>query len=268
MKTTKKIGLALGSGGIRGFALIGVLQALEENNIPIDIISGSSSGSMVAAHYAIFKNPALLRDEIIKCSKENKLPSFFDLGLKGGLIRGGKLKKLADKLFGKRTFSDTKIPLNILSTDLVDGRTYAFSKGNIASSVQASCTVPVLFEPFKTEGHYFVDGGLSDPVPVAALKNMGADITIGVSLYHKNEFFSRRFTVLRVAMRSSRIAVYNLALASLRLADIAIIIDMSPFTGDNKFKKYITPEMIQKIIRVGYKETIKQMPEIKRIINK
>jgi NTE family protein len=266
MKTSKKIGLALGSGGIRGFALLGVLQALKENDIPINFISGASSGSLVAAHYAIFQDPELLKSELAGSTKNKKLLSVLDLGFRGGLIKGKKFTNLVNSLFGKKTFLDTKIPLRIMVTDLVDGGAHVFTEGNIAFSVQASCTVPILFEPIKIKGHCFVDGGLSDPVPVDVLKKIGANVVIAVNLYHKNEFINRRFTVVKVALRSSRIALYNLAQASIKSADIVIAPDMSPFTGDNKFKKYLTAEMIEKMIAVGYKATIKCLPEIRKAL--
>jgi NTE family protein len=266
MKKNKKVGVALGSGGIRGFALIGVLQALKDNNIPIDFISGSSSGSLVAAHYAIFTDPSLLKHEVINNTKKNRLPSFLDLGFRGGLVKGNKITKLVESLFEKKSFNDTKIPLRITATDLVDGTSHVFDKGDIAFSVQASCTVPILFEPVKDKGRHFVDGGLSDPIPVEALKKMGADITIAVNLYHKNEFINRRFTLIKAALRTSRIALYYLARASAKEADVIINLDLSKFTVSNDFKKHLTPEMIEKNILVGYKETIKNLPKIKELL--
>lgn len=265
MKTPKKIGLALSSGGIRGFALIGVLQALEENNIPIDAVSGSSSGSIVAAHYALYKNSNQLKETIAKNSV--KLPSIWDLGLRGGLVKGKKLKALSTELFEKKKFSDTKIPLRIITTNLRDGSEHVFSQGEIAFSVQASCAVPVIFEPVKTKLHSFVDGGLSDPVPVKVLDEMGVKIKIAVNLYHKNEFFDRNFTVLKVALRSSRIAIYNLAQHSIKDADIVIAPDLSEFTRDNKFKKHTSQAGIKKIIKAGYDEALKHIDEINKIIN-
>lgn len=266
MNKDKIVGLALGSGGIRGFALIGVLQALEKNNIPIKVISGSSSGSIVAAHYALYKNSELLEETISKIV--TKLPSIWDLGLRGGLVKNRKLKSLTVEIFGKKKFSDTKIPLHIISTNLRDGSEHVFSQGELAFSVQASCAVPVFFEPIKTKLHTFVDGGLSDPVPTKTLDKMGAKIKIAVNLYHKNEFFDRNFTVLKVALRSSRIAIYNLAQHSVRDADIVISPDLSEFTRNNKFKKHTSQMGIKKIIKVGYDETLKHINEIKKIINK
>ncbi len=266
MKNSKKVGVALGSGGIRGFALIGVLQALKDNNIPVDFISGSSVGALVAAHYALYQDPELLKNEVISATKSKKLPGFLDLGLRGGLVKGKKITDFVDYLFGKKTFLDTKIPLRIMATDLVDGKAHVFTEGKLAFNVQASCLVPVLFEPLKHRGHVFVDGGLRDPVPSEVLKKIGANVTVAINLYHKNEFINRRFTVVKVALRSSRIALYNLAQASIKNADVVIAPDMSPFTGDNNFKKYLTKEMIEKMVSVGYKETLKHLDAIKEAL--
>ena len=265
MKNTKKIGLALGSGGFRGFALIGVLQALEENNIPIDFISGASVGSLVAAHYAVFQDLALLKKDILGNS-QNKLPSIFDLGLKGGLVKGDKFKNLVDRVFNKLTFDETKIPLRVVATDLASGEAHVFEEGKLSFSIRASCTVPVLFEPIKIKGHCFVDGGLSDPVPVEVLKKIGADFVIAVNLYHKNEFISRRFNLINVALRSTRIALYNLAQASIKPADILISPDMSFFMKDNNFKKYLNSDVINEMILIGYKEALKHISAIKKIL--
>lgn len=265
MKNTKKIGLALGSGGFRGFALIGVLQALEENNIPIDYISGASIGSLIAAHYAVFKDLELLKGMIVGNSK-NKLPSVFDLGLRGGLVKGNKFQKMIDRILGDHSFSNVKIPLRIIATDLGSGQAYIFKDGPLAISVQASCSVPVLFEPVKIKGHRLVDGGLSDPVPIEILKEMGAEKVIAVNLYHKNEFVNKRFTLTKVALRSTRIALYNLAQASIKSADIVISPDTSEHIKTNDFKKYLNPEVIKEMIQLGYRETIKAIPEIRKIL--
>lgn len=265
MKNLKKIGLALSSGGFRGFALIGVLQALKENNIPIDFISGTSIGSLVAAHYAIFQNVDLLKKDIVN-NPDNKMISVFDLGFRGGLVKGDKFKNFVESIFSKRTFAETKIPLLVVATNLASGQAHIFREGKIAISIQASCTVPVLFEPVKIKGHSFVDGGLSDPVPVGILKKLGAEAVIAINLYHKNEFIDKRFTLAKVALRSTRIAMYNLAQASIKTADVVVSPDTSLLIQTNDFRKYLNAEVIEKMIVIGYKETIKCLPAIKKIL--
>ena len=168
---------------------------------------------------------------------------------------------------GKYTFKDTLIPLRIVATDLISGKAYIFKDGKLADSVQASCSVPVIFEPVKTEGHCFVDGGLCDPVPVEILKESGADIIIAVNLYHKNEFIDRHFNVVKVALRSTRIALYNLAQSSIRKADIVIAPDTSAFVQDNDFRKFMDEGIVEQMITIGYQETVKQLPAIKKILD-
>jgi NTE family protein len=265
MKNTKKVGLALGSGGVRGFALIGVMQALKENNIPIDFISGTSIGSFVAAHYSIFQDVELLKKDIVNNLK-TKLPSVFDLGFKGGLVNGSKFEEVVNLVFKKRTFSETKIPLRIVATDLISGQAHIFSEGPLAISVQASCTVPVLFEPVTTKDGCFVDGGLSIPVPVNILKESGADVVIAVNLYHKNEFNYKQFNLVKVAMCSTRVALYNLSRASIQSADIVLSPDTSPFTTVSDFRKYLDDSVIEKMISVGYDEAMSHMAEIKKLL--
>ncbi len=265
MKNTKKVGLALGSGGVRGFALIGVMRALKENNIPIDFIGGTSIGSFVAAHYSVFQDVDLLRTDIVSNLK-TKLPSIFDLGFKGGLVNGSKFQEVVNRVFAKHTFSETRIPLRIVATDLIGGQAHIFSEGLLATSVQASCTVPVLFEPIRTKDECFVDGGLSIPVPVNILKELGADIVIAVNLYHKNEFNYKQFNLIKVAMCSTRVALYNLSRASIQSADIILSPDTSPFTQISDFRKYLDDSVIEKIINVGYEEAMSHMSEIKKLL--
>src|SRR5574344_353452 len=120
MKKRKTVGLALGSGGFRGFALLGVIKVLEKNNIPIDLLSGASIGSWVAAHYAIFHDIEKLKEEIVKNPRE-KLPIIFDLSWRGGFVNGEKFEKFLKKDFSIGDISQTPIPLVVVATDLNSG---------------------------------------------------------------------------------------------------------------------------------------------------
>lgn len=265
MTNKKKLGVALGSGGFRGYALIGALKAFVENNIEIDYISGASVGSLIAAHYAVFKDCQKLETDLVDGAKD-KLLSIIDFSLRGGLIKGEKFKILVDKILEDYTFTDTAIPLRIVATDLAAGKPFIFSSGNLADCVQASCSVPVIFEPVKEGAHRFVDGGLCDPVPVDCLSDLGADITVAVNLYHKNEFIDRDFNVVKVALRTSRIALYNLAQASIKQADVIINPDTSAFVRDNDFRKFMDERLLREIIALGYRETIAKIPAIKKTL--
>jgi NTE family protein len=266
MAKVKKVGLALGSGALRGFALIGAIRALNANNIPINYISGASIGSFIGAYYALFEDLDSLEKEVID-NPRSVLPSVFDMGLRGGgLVNGRRFEAFVERVLGRHDFSEAKIPIQIVATDLNGGQPYIFSEGKIAKAVRASCSVPVIFEPTKIKGHRLVDGGLSDPVPVDILKKAGADIVIAINLYHKNEFIDKRFTFTKVALRSTRIALYHLAQASIKNADIVIAPDVSKFTQTNKFKRYFKKEIASQMINIGFKETSKYIDEIKELL--
>jgi len=266
MKTRKTIGLALGSGAFRGFSHIGVLKVLEKNNIPIDYLSGSSIGAWVAAHYAIFQDAKKLEKEILDNSRE-RWGSLLDLSWGGGIISGDKFLKLLEKNLRQASFSDLKIPLRVVATDLISGQPYIFTKGSVARAVRASTSVPLIFKPFAYQKKLLIDGALSDPVPGALVRKMGAELVIGVNLYNHKEFINKDFNVLKVALRSARIATYNLAKISARSADIVINLDDSKFVSDDNLKKYLNPETARKMIASGEKAARRALPEIKRRLN-
>lgn len=258
----KKVGLALGSGAFRGFSLIGVLRVLKENNIPIDYISGVSIGSLIGAYYAVYGDLDTLEKEIVGHPRA-ALPTILDLGLKGGLVSGKKFEAFVERILGKKDFKHTNIPLFISATDLNGGQSYVFTEGKLSKAVRASCSVPMVFEPTKIKNHRLVDGGLSDPVPVDILKKAGADIVIAVNLYHKNEFIDKRFTITKVALRSTRIVMYHLAQASIKHADVVVEPDLSTFVQTNKFRRYFKKDVAEAMIKIGAKEMKKHIAEIK-----
>lgn len=267
MPHNPKIGLALGSGGFRGFAHIGVIQVLQENNIPIDCISGASIGALVAAYYSVFNDINLLENEIVLNSKE-KLPTLLDLGFRGGLVSGRKFENFLDKVLGRKSFSDCHLPLRIVATDLISGQSQILDQGLLSTAVRASSSVPLVFEPVKSKGRLLVDGGLSNPVPVDLLSDLGAEKIIAVNLYNRHEFIDKKFTMPTVALRATRIAVHNLSKHSLRGADIILNPDTSAFMQTNRYKKYFDPPVARALIDVGRREAKRFLPEIKKMISR
>ncbi len=265
-KKNVKIGLALGSGAFRGMAHIGVLKVLERNNIKVDYLSGSSIGGLVAAYYSIFANATDLEKELESWPMDN-LYKFLDLSWNGGFIAGNKLSKFLQKKFGETTLEQTKIPVKILSTNLIDGSEIVFDSGKITDAVRATISVPLMFKPYKFEDKLLVDGAISSPVPIKILKEMGANFTIGINLYHKNEFKKSKFTVTKIAMRSTRIALYNLAKNDVMAADISICPDTSDIISNEVVTSY-DMNMVRKIIKIGEKAAEEAIPEIKKALGR
>ena len=181
MNKSLTVGIALGSGAARGWAHIGVLQALRDMGIEPKVIAGCSAGSMVGASYAAGKIDEL--EAWVQTLGWREVFSFLDVHLNGGLIQGRKLFQFFQEYMADLTFDDLAIPVGILATDLETGREVWLRKGPLATAIRASISLPGLFTPYRTpNGRFLVDGGLVNPVPVTLCKALGADVVIGVNL--------------------------------------------------------------------------------------
>ena len=176
-----KIGLALGSGAARGWAHIGVIQALEEMGINIDIVTGCSIGSYVGATYASGKLPELA--EWVESLTEWQVFTLMGVGFhKGGLVSGLKVFKALQDNFSFETFDQLHKSFAAVATDLYSGREVNFISGSVIEAVKASCAIPGLFPPVMFNNRWLVDGGVVNPVPVNMCRMLGADIVIAVNL--------------------------------------------------------------------------------------
>lgn len=179
MSEKKKVGLALGGGGARGFAHVGVLKTLEKYKIPIDYISGTSIGALVGALYSAEPNAKKLEKEILQTDWEQ----FFDYTFpQKGLIKGEKIESFLKKRLGDLRFDQLKIPLFITAFDIENKQEIIFNKGDVAKAVRASISIPGIFIPVENNGRILVDGGLTDLIPTEILKKEGADIIIAINV--------------------------------------------------------------------------------------
>lgn len=178
-KRGKKIGLALGGGSVRGLAHIGILKVFETERIPISCIAGTSIGALIGACYASGLNAQRI-EEIALTTRLKDLVDFTEP--KTGFIKGRKIEKYIRKLIKNKSFSELEIPLRIIATDLIKGEKVIFKKGDVAKAVRASISLPGVFSSVKIGKKELIDGGMVDPIPVDAVKKMGADIIIAVDL--------------------------------------------------------------------------------------
>ena len=174
-----RVALALGGGAARGFAHIGVIEVLEENGIHVDLVTGTSAGSLVAAMYASGHTGKEL-ETIALNMDESALTDWSFPGR--GLIRGSALADYVRAQVGNRSFDQMKIPLGIVATDLDSGKPILFRRGDVGTAVRASSAVPAVFQPVRLGTHEYVDGGLTSPVPVRSAREMGADVIIAVDI--------------------------------------------------------------------------------------
>ena len=175
------IGLALGSGGARGLAHIGVIQVLEEHGVSIDVVAGSSIGALVGALYGSGNDGEALH-RIASDATLLKIIPLFDPSLRHGFLGGTKLERLIKKFVGGRRVEECRIPLAVIATDLRSGEVVIFREGDLASVVRASISVPWVFRPVEIDGRLLADGGLSMPVPAEPVRDIGADVVIAVDL--------------------------------------------------------------------------------------
>jgi NTE family protein len=176
-----RLGIALGSGSARGWAHIGVLQALIEMGVKPDIVAGTSAGALVGACYAAGKLDLL--EEWALSLDWKDMVGLLDVRFIGGLIEGRKLFRFFEQHMDGLRIKDLQLPFGAVCTDLENGRELWLRSGLVIEAVRASISLPGVFRPYRTNNNRFlVDGGLVNPVPISLARAMGADIVIAVNL--------------------------------------------------------------------------------------
>lgn len=176
------IGLALGSGGARGWAHIGVIQALRELDIEVDMVAGTSMGSLVGAAIAS-KRVDSLHQVALDLDWKHLFHYFFEFTFpRTGLIDGGKIVEFLREHVSTGNIADLPIPYAAVAVDVITGKKHILNEGDVIQAVRSSISVPGIFSPVKRGDAMLVDGGLVDPVPVDVVSDMGADVIIAVNL--------------------------------------------------------------------------------------
>lgn len=246
-----KIGLALGSGGARGFAHLGVIKVLVEQGIPIDYIAGSSMGSLVGAIYGSGHEV----DTMVKMATLFKRKYYLDFTVpKMGFISGNKVKNLIRTLTHGKQLEDLNPPLAVVTTDLIKGEKVVYRKGSIADSVRASIAIPGIFIPEKIGDRLLVDGGVIDRVPVSVAREMGADLVIAVDVSDvKKE--SDVTSIFDVIMQSIDIMQNEMV----RLHEINADVMIKPRLESFHSRSFTN---IKDIISIGEEEAFRHLDEI------
>ncbi|MEQ1814619.1 MAG: patatin-like phospholipase family protein [Candidatus Nitrotoga sp.] len=189
-RPTAKIALALGGGAARGFAHVGVIKALEAQGIPLDIIVGTSAGSVVGALYAAGLNGfqiqelsmSLAEDQVLDGSGLYRCMAETLIASKRGCIKGQALQDFINKNINNRPIEKLNKTFAAVAANLSNGEMVVFRTGNTGMAVRASSSVPIIFQPVTINGVDYVDGGLVAPVPVKAARSLGADFVIAVDI--------------------------------------------------------------------------------------
>lgn len=253
-----KIGLALGGGGARGLSFIGVIKVFEENKIPVDYIAGTSIGALIGGFYASGM-PIEEIEKIATGANRRLLLSLLDPHLKTGLIGGDKVKKFIENFLHNKKIEDCRLPFAAVATNLKTGEAVVFRRGELASAIRASISIPLIFKPVEINNLILADGGLSAPVPVEAVRNMGADKVIAVNL--DKYYFKKRQNLdfISVADNSLSILRHNLAGWHVKKADAVI----NPYVQDTRWHKFNNAE---KLILAGEDAARQALPKLKELI--
>ncbi len=289
-----KLGLALGGGGAKGFAHLGVLEVLGDAGIEFDVVAGTSIGSLIGAAYA--------SDSMEKLHKIANDINLLDIPLllgptwpSKGFFSGARVLRILDQCVSVKNIEELKKPYAAVAVDLNSAETVTFTKGELRTAVRASISIPGVFKPVEFEGKLLVDGGILEPLPVAAVKSLGADLVVACDLLSNLEG-SKHYE------QKSRSSFYDyLRTFSEKLyvekwfegkdnggseKSIVSIIQRSSVTAQRKLTEYnsianpadlvISPPVAnvgvmdfhrgQSIIEIGRREAERALPKLKRLL--
>ena len=259
-----KIGLALGSGGPRGLAHIGVIKVLEENNIPIDLHCRFEHRRHGGGFYAATKDINYVERVALGADRRLML-SLLDPSFKQGVLAGDKVKKFIERHLERITFDDLAVPLSVIATDLKSGDEVVINEGRVSSAIRASISLPLIFKPVVLKGQLLADGGLSAPVPVEVARKMGADVVIAVNL-DANYFAgagasgkNNAFGFYKIADNSINLLRHHLAQWNVKDADIVI----DPHLGNISWSKFFDGK---DIIAAGERAAKKALPRLRKLL--
>lgn len=181
--TGSSVGLALSSGGGKGLAHLGVMKVLRDENIPVDMVAGTSAGAFFGIHFAMGRSG----DEIVGFA--NELQNYnrwvnWDINIppRSAILKGAKARNLIANMVENKNFEDLEIPFYCVAADIHTGEPVVFEKGSVADAIRASLSIPMLADPWKIDHRYFIDGAFVNPIPAKLLRRKGADIVIASSV--------------------------------------------------------------------------------------
>ncbi|NCN45450.1 MAG: hypothetical protein COU63_01860 [Candidatus Pacebacteria bacterium CG10_big_fil_rev_8_21_14_0_10_36_11] len=258
-----KLGLALGSGGWRGLAHIGVIKALLKHKIEFEIIAGSSTGSLMGGAYASLQDISKLEDFFKQLKFRGMVRIFRDFHPAQGIFKGDFFQKVIVEVLGDKKIEDLSIKFGATAVDFQSGELIFLTSGSLVKAIRASASVPLVFEPAKVDGRKLIDGAMRMPVPIDLAKELGADKVIAINLY-KNVFpvSPGRYGGVQTALKSSHLLLRELARRDCEKADLVLYPDI-PEGGYSIFRKFLGHA--EEIIGYGEQVVEENLKAIKKL---
>lgn len=287
MKNKPRIAVALGGGGARGCAHIGVLKVLQQENIPIDFITGTSIGAVVGSIFAISGSATAIEEKFLQFIKskvyrksgldlfKRKEPaeSFFGqvattlkqrvvvnlAQSKSSLVGGTRLQLVMDFLIPDGRIENTKIPFYPIASNIVSGEPVIFKEGDLRSIVAASACIPGFVPPYRLNGYLLVDGSVTCPIPVLPARELGADVVIAVDVGQKLNDNPQLDNVIHVMFQTQHMTARHYNLLLLDQADVVI----RPDVGMVHWSEF---KLANYMIEEGERSAREALPELRKII--
>ncbi len=282
-----RIGLALGGGGARGLAHIGVLKVLQAHGIPIEVIAGTSIGALIGAAYALEPDVAKLQTEAEAFVRS---PAFHESGLdlfrkkksaenffgqvatymkdrlvinlaysRLSLVGGWRAAKAVDFILPDKTFADLRVPFVCVATDLKTGKEVAFQDGSLRGAVRASMSIPGFLPPVRSREYLLIDGAVVAPVPVQACRELGAEVVIAVDVGQSVKNGVEMENVIDVIFRANAITSRKLTHLLLAGADVVI----RPNVGQVHWSEF---QLVQALMGEGERAAQEKMETLQALI--
>ena len=296
----KLVGLALGSGAAFGLAHIGVLKIIEREKIPIDIISGSSIGSVVGALWSAGYSAEEIEKIALKFTKKInllQLVDVFDIAFPlFGFFRGKTVKRFMRKYLGRKTFAELAIPLRIVASDLTTSEDVIFKEGFVVDAIRASISIPGIVTPMLNDGRFIIDGGVTNPLPVNLLINEGVHKKISVNVLPSPQDIleAKKQTVFRLQVEEAKLQkaffiirwwkkfkikiersfesnIFNVLMKTVQYLESAVSsmqqadadVNIRPIIGESHWAEFFSP---QKFILKGEEKAEEALKEIKKLV--
>lgn len=248
------VAVALSGGGARALVNIGVLKALVEERIPIDLIVGTSMGSIIGTMYG----SGLSITQIERIASRNSFAKLFDLNFTSNksLLKTAQVNKFIGKIVPHKRLEDFPIPTALLSFDLTSGHKYLTTTGNVSNVIQSSYAIPYYFPPYEQNDHYLIDPGLVEMSPAKSSKVLGADLTIATTAFDELPYKQYNTPSRTVGRFINLIQQQNAQKILNSYADIIIDNDVTRYS-------FMDFTRAQELIKIGYKTTMAKIPTIK-----